>query len=91
MSDSEEIVLTFSVLNCQPEQFVSDSAEILVFTQSNALQRIVQLSDAFRQVCSAEQGQIYSLGFSSVLSQKHKWEELGYTPLSSLKITLIHS
>ena len=62
MSDSAEIVLTFSVLTCQPEQFMSDSAEILIFTQSNALQRIVQLSDAFRQVCSAEQGQIFSLG-----------------------------
>jgi hypothetical protein len=34
MSDSEEIVLTFSVLSCQPEQFMSDSAEILIFTQS---------------------------------------------------------
>ncbi len=62
MSDSAEIVLTFSVLTCQPEQFMSDSAEILIFTQSNSLQRIVQLSDAFRQVCSAEQGQIFSLG-----------------------------
>ncbi len=62
MSDSVEIVLTFSVLTCQPEQFMSDSADILIFTQSNALQRIVQLSDEFRQVCSAEQGQIFSLG-----------------------------
>ena len=62
MSDSAEIVLTFSVLSCQPEQFMSDSADILIFTQSNALQRIAQLSDAFRQVCSAEQGQIFSLG-----------------------------
>jgi hypothetical protein len=67
MSDSAEIVLTFSVLTCQPEQFMYDSAEILIFTQSNvlqsnSLQRIVQLSDAFRQVCSAEQGQIFSLG-----------------------------
>ncbi len=62
MSGSAEIVLTFSVLTCQAEQFMSDSAEVLIFTQRNALQRIVQLSDAFRQVCSAEQGQIFSLG-----------------------------
>jgi hypothetical protein len=62
MSDFAEIALTFSVLTCQAEQFMSDSAEILIFTQSNSLQRIVQLSDAFRQVCSAEQGQIFSLG-----------------------------
>ncbi len=63
MSDSAEIVLTFSVLyTCQADQFMSDSAEILTFTQSNALQIIAQLSDAFRQVCSAEQGQIFSLG-----------------------------
>ncbi len=61
MPDSAEIVLTFSVLTCQKEQFMSDSAEILIFTQSNDLQRSVQLSDAFRQVCSAEQGQIFSL------------------------------
>ncbi len=47
MSDPAEIVLTFSVLTCQPEQFMSDSAEILIFTQSNSLQRIVQLSDRF--------------------------------------------
>ncbi len=66
MSDSSEIVLTFSVLNCQADQFMSDSAEILIFSQSNALQRIVQLSDALRQVCLAEQGQIFSL----VLIQK---------------------
>jgi hypothetical protein len=59
MSISAEIVLTFSVITYQ---FMSDSAEILIFIQSNALQRIVQLSDAFRQVCSAEQGQIFSLG-----------------------------
>ncbi len=57
MSDSAEIVLTLSVLTCQLEQFMSESAEILIFTQSNSLQRIVQLSDAFRQVCSAEQCQ----------------------------------
>ncbi len=62
MSDCPEIVLTFSVLTCQADQFMSDSAQILIFTQSNALQRIVQLSDATRQVCSAEQGQIVSLG-----------------------------
>jgi hypothetical protein len=67
MSDSAEIVLTFSVLTCQAEQFMSESAEILIFIQSNALQgnslqRIVQLSGAFRQVCSAEQGRIFSLG-----------------------------
>ncbi len=62
MSDSAEIILTFSVLTCQAEQFKSDSAEILIFTQSNSLQRIVQLSNAIRQVCSAEQGQIFSLG-----------------------------
>ncbi len=62
MFDSEEIVLTFSVLTSQAEQFMSDSAEILIFTQSNALQKIVQLSDAFRQVCSVEQGQIFLLG-----------------------------
>ncbi len=64
MSDSAEIVLTFSVLTCQPEQFMSDSAEILIFAQSNSLQKIVQLSDAFGQVCSAEQGQILSLGLN---------------------------
>ncbi len=62
MSDSAEIVVTFSVLTSQAEQFGSDSAEILIFTQSNSLQRIVQLSDAFRQVCSIEQSQIFSLG-----------------------------
>ncbi len=62
MSHFAEIVLTFSVFTFQTEQFISESAEILIFTQSNALQRIVQLSDAFRQVCSAEQGQIFSLG-----------------------------
>ncbi len=62
MSDSAEILLTFAVLPCQAEQFMSDSAEILIFTQSNSLQRIVQLSDAFRQVCSAKHGQIFSLG-----------------------------
>ena len=73
MSDSSEIVLTFSVLSCKAEQFMSESAEILTFTQSNSLQRIIQLSDAFRQVCSAEQGQIFSLG---------KF----YKQLSSLKI-----
>jgi hypothetical protein len=44
MSDSAEIVLTFSALTCQTEQFMSDSAEILM---SNSLQRIVQLSDRF--------------------------------------------
>ncbi len=27
MSDCAEIVLTFSVLTCQPDQFMSDSAE----------------------------------------------------------------
>jgi hypothetical protein len=68
MSDSAEIVLTFSVLTCQAKQFMSDSAKILIFTarnarQSNSLQRIVKLSDTFRQVCSAEQGQIFSLGW----------------------------
>jgi hypothetical protein len=62
MSDSAEIVLTSSALTCQAEQFMSDSVEILIFTQSSSLQRIVKLSDAFRQVCSAEQGQIFSLG-----------------------------
>jgi hypothetical protein len=56
-----EIELTFSVLNCQAEQFMSDSAEILIFTQSNSLQRIVQLSDPLRQVCSAEQSQTFSI------------------------------
>ena len=69
MSDSAENALTLSVLTCQAEQFMSDSAEILIFTESNALQRIVQLSDAFRQVCSAEQGQIFSLGWLSFLSK----------------------
>ncbi len=64
MSDSAEIVLTFSVLTCPADQFMSDSAEILFFTQSNSLQRIVQLSDAFRQVYSAEQGQTFSLGLA---------------------------
>jgi hypothetical protein len=54
MSDSAEIVLTFSVRTCQPDQFMSDSAEILIFTQSNSLQRIGLLSDTFRQVCSVE-------------------------------------
>ncbi len=62
MSDSAEIVLTFSMLTCQAEQFMSDSAEILIFTQSNSLQRIVQLSEGFSQVCSVEQGQMFSLG-----------------------------
>ncbi len=62
MSDSTEKILTFSVLTCQADQFTYDSAEILIFTLSNALQRIIQISDVFRQVCSAEQGQIYSLG-----------------------------
>jgi hypothetical protein len=62
MSASAEIVLTFLVLTCQADQFMSDSEEILIFTWSNSLQRIVQLSDAFRQVCSAEQGQIFSFG-----------------------------
>ncbi len=57
MSDSAEKELAFSELTCQAEQFMSDSAEILIFSQSNSLQRIVQLSDAFRQVYSAEQGQ----------------------------------
>ncbi len=52
---------------------MSDSAEILIFTQSNALQRIVQLSDAFRQVCSAEQGQIFSLGSVYIQSLKHSY------------------
>jgi hypothetical protein len=41
---------------------MSDSAEILIFPQSNSLQRNILISDAFRQVCSAEQGQIFSLG-----------------------------
>ncbi len=67
MSDSAEIVVTFSVLTCHAEQFMSDSEEILIFTQSNALpsnslQRIVHISDAVRQVCSEEQGQIISFG-----------------------------
>jgi hypothetical protein len=71
MSDSAEIELTFSALTCQAEQFMSDSAEILIFTQSNALrsnslQRIVQISEAFRQVFSAEQGQIFSLGLFKI-------------------------
>jgi hypothetical protein len=57
MSDSAEIVLTFSVLTCQAEQFMSDSAEILIFTQSNALEIIV-----------AEQGQIFLLGFSLIFN-----------------------
>ncbi len=61
MSDSAEIVLCYTG---QAEQFMSDSTEILIFTQSNALERIVQLSDVFRQVCSAEQGQIFSLGMA---------------------------
>ncbi len=39
MSDSAEIVLAFSVLTCQPEQFMSDYAEILIFTQSNSQNR----------------------------------------------------
>jgi hypothetical protein len=62
MSKSAEIVVTFSVRTCQADKFMSDSAEILIFTQSNSLQRIVQLSDAFRQVCSTEQGQIFPSG-----------------------------
>ncbi len=62
MSGSADIVVTYSVLTCQAEQFVSDSVEIFSFTPSNSLQRIVQLLDTFRQVCSAEQGQIFSLG-----------------------------
>jgi hypothetical protein len=53
MSDSAEVVLTLSVLTCQAEQFMSDSAEILIFTQRNSLQRIAQLSDAFRQVATS--------------------------------------
>ncbi len=61
MSDSAEIVLTFSVLTCQAEQFMSDSAEIFIFTQSNSLQRIVQLSDALRQVCSVFHGVLESI------------------------------
>jgi hypothetical protein len=48
------MVLTFSVLACQAEQFMSDSAEILIFTQSNR--------PTFRQVYTAEQGQIFTLG-----------------------------
>ncbi len=64
MSDSAEIVLTFLVLTYQAEQFMPDSAEILIF---NSLQRIIQLSDAFRKVCSAEQGQIFSLGLFLIL------------------------
>jgi hypothetical protein len=63
MSDSADIVLTFSVINCQAEQFMSYSAEILIFTQRNSLQRIIQISGAFRQVCSPEQG-LFSLGLS---------------------------
>ncbi len=31
MSDSAEIVLTFSVLTCHADQCMSDSAEILIF------------------------------------------------------------
>ncbi len=62
MSDSAEVVLAFSVLTCQANQFMSDPSEILNFTQSSDLRRIIQLSDAFRQVCSAEQGQIFSSG-----------------------------
>jgi hypothetical protein len=73
MSDSAEIVLTLSVLTCQTEQFMSDSAEILIFTQSNSLQRIVQLSDTFRQVCSAEQGQIFSLGCLHIRLNRFKF------------------
>ncbi len=65
MSDSAEIALTLSVLTYKAEQFMSDSAEILIFTQSNSLQRMVQISDAFRQVCSAEQGKIFSLGINN--------------------------
>ncbi len=65
MPDSAETGLTFSALTCQAGQFMSDSAEILIFTQSNSLQRIVQLSVTFGQVCSAEQGQIFSLGKSN--------------------------
>jgi hypothetical protein len=61
MPDSAEMVLTFSVLTCQPDQFMSDSADILIFKQSNSMQKIVRISDAFRHVCSAEQGQIFSL------------------------------
>ncbi len=57
MSDSAEIVVTFSLLTCQAEQLMSDSAEILIFAQSNSVQRIAQLSDRF-----AEQGKIFSLG-----------------------------
>ena len=77
MSDSAEIALTFSVLTCQADQFMSDSAEISIFTQSNdlrsnSLQRIVQLSDAFRQICSAERGQIFPLGMLIVSSRSKK-------------------
>jgi hypothetical protein len=57
MSDSVEIELTFSVLSCQAEQFTSDSAEILIFTQSNSAEN----RPTFRQVCSADQGQLFSL------------------------------
>jgi hypothetical protein len=65
MSDSAEIVLCYT---CLADQFMSDSAEILIFTQRNALQRIDQLPDAFRQVCSAEQRQIFSLGMSDTFT-----------------------
>jgi hypothetical protein len=77
MSDSAELVLNFSVLTCQEDQFMSDTAEILILTrinalQSNSLQRIVQLSDAVRQVCSVEQGQIFSL-YRDVKLQPLDW------------------
>ncbi len=39
-----------TVLYLSGRQFMSDSAENLFFTQGNPVQRIVQLSDAFRQV-----------------------------------------
>ncbi len=62
---------------------MSDSAEILISTQSNALQIIAQLSDEFRKVCSAEQGQIFSLGkcqgngssyiVYSLIQTDHRW------------------
>ncbi len=52
---------------------MSDSAEILIFTLSNSPQRIVQLSGAFRQVCSAEQGQIFSLWIKVLILKNLVW------------------
>ncbi len=61
MSYSAETVLTFSALTCQADQFMSDSAEILIFAQKNSLQN----RPTFRRIQTALQSQIFSLGKGS--------------------------